>query len=302
MSPSAAPEAVAITHPDRVVFPAMHLTKADVADYYRAAARLMMPYIAGRPLTLVRCPQGRLRDCFYQKHANEGWPDLFRKVAVRESKGEVADYLYIDRPEGLLAGVQFGVLEFHVWGATVADIERPERVVFDLDPDPSVPFTEVRRTAFEMRDFLAELGLAAFPMLTGGKGVHVIAPLAPRLAWPQVKEFAHRVARTMAEHAPGRFVATMSKARRRGRIYIDYLRNERGATFVSPYSTRARSGAPVSTPLDWDELSPALRSDHYTISDLPTRLRRLQHDPWADFFAVRQSITAAMLRSLTTAS
>lgn len=284
-------ERVKLSNPDRLLFAGMDITKAGIADYYRAAARRMMPYLSGRPVSLVRCPQGSQRKCFYQKHANEGFPDLLREIPVEEADGEVKDYLYIDHPEGLIAGVQFGVLEFHVWGATVEDLERPERLVFDLDPDPAVSFSEVRKTAFEMRDFLKELGLQAFPMVTGGKGVHVISPLEPAAEWPAVKAFAKRVAETMAEHAPGRFVSVMSKARRRGRIFIDYLRNERGATAIAPYSTRAREGAPVAWPVSWEELR---RLKSAADVDVPKAMKLLERrsDPWKGYEAARRPAPA----------
>ncbi|MGE0213745.1 MAG: non-homologous end-joining DNA ligase [Parvibaculaceae bacterium] len=281
---------IRITHPDRVLFAAMKLTKADIADYYRAAASLMMPYLAERPVSLVRCPQGGLQKCFYQKHASNGFPKLLRKVKIKESDGDVAEYLFIDKPEGLVAGVQFGVLEFHVWGATVDDLERPERMVFDLDPDPAVSFAEVRKAAVELRDFLSEIGLVTFPMLTGGKGVHVIAPLKRQAKWPEVKAFARQLAETMAEHAPGRYVANMSKAKRKGRIFIDYLRNERGATAITPYSTRARDGAPVAWPLDWDGLKRVKGASDFDVPKALRAIRRGRKDPWPDYEKARRPL------------
>lgn len=283
-------EAVAITHPERILFAGMGLTKGDIAGYYRKIAPLMLTYTGRRPLSLVRCPQGRQRKCFYQKHASDGFPDLLRRVDIRESDGEVKDYLYVDAPEGFVAGVQFGVLEFHVWGSTVDDLERPERLVFDLDPDPEVEFAEVKRAAVEVRGFLEELGLETFPMLTGGKGVHVIAPLEPSAPWPDAKAFARQVAETLATHAPDRYVASMSKAKRRGRIFIDYLRNERGATAIAPWSTRAREGAPVAWPLAWKELSRVKKASQFDVPKALAAIRRGRKDPWPGYEGARRPL------------
>lgn len=281
---------ITITHPERVLFKAMKLTKGDIADYYRVVAPLMMPYLVERPVSLVRCPQGRQQKCFYQKHASGGFPELLRKVMITEADGDRAEYLYIDEPEGLMAGVQFGALEFHVWGATIDDLDRPERLVFDLDPDPSVPFAEVKKAAVELRDFLSELGLETFPMLTGGKGVHVIVPLKRKAEWPAAKAFARRLAETMAEHAPDRYVANMSKAKRKGRIFIDYLRNERGATAIAPLSTRARDGAPVAWPLGWDELKRVKAASEYDVPKALRTIRRGRKDPWAGYEKARKAL------------
>jgi bifunctional non-homologous end joining protein LigD len=285
-------ETVTLTNPDRVLYPGMGLTKADLADYYRAVGDLMMPHIAKRPVSLVRCPQGRQRKCFFQRHHVAGFPQHFKSVLVRESSDEPKGYLYIDEPEGLIAGVQFGVLEFHIWGSTVGDIERPDRLVFDLDPGPAVGFAEVRRAALELRDFLSELNLASFPMLTGGKGVHVISPLEPAAEWPAVKSFARSIAATMAQHAPDRFVDNMAKARRKGRIFLDYLRNDRTATAIAPYSTRAREGAPVAWPLSWDQLKRAKSGADYDVARTMRAVKRLKSPPWHGYEAARRPLPA----------
>lgn len=283
-------EAVALTNPDRVLYPAMGLTKADLAAYYRAVADLMMPYIVDRPISLVRCPQGRQRKCFFQRHRVEGFSDLFRTVKVKETVGGQKGYLYISQPEGLIAGVQFGVLEFHIWGSTVADTERPDRLVFDLDPDPAVGFPEVRKAAFEMRGFLAELGLESFPMITGGKGIHVVAALNPVADWPLVKRFARSVAETMAGHAPDRYVANMAKARRKGRIFIDYLRNDRTASAIAPYSTRAKEGAPVAWPVTWDQLKRVASAAAVDVPKAMQAVKRMKASPWQGYEESRRPV------------
>jgi bifunctional non-homologous end joining protein LigD len=284
---------VRVTHPDRVLYPDMDLTKRDLIDYYTAVAEPMLPHLVDRPVSLVRCPQGRKRKCFFQKHATDGMPEALAVAPIREASGRASDYLAIGGIEGVIAGVQIGTLEFHIWGSRRRAIEKPDRLVFDLDPDPSVDFAAVRRAAVEVRDFLAELGLETFPLLTGGKGVHVVAPLAAKREWPDVKRFARGVADALAERAPERYVATMSKAHRRGRIFIDYLRNERGATAIAPYSTRARPGAPVAAPVTWDELTRVERANAFSMGAM---LKRLKRDPWDGYDAVRQSLTDKQLK------
>ncbi len=281
---------IEISHAERVLFEAPKLTKGDIAAYYRAVAPLMLPYAGDRPVSLVRCPQGPQEKCFFQKHAGDGFPELLRRVDIKESDGEVEEYMYIDRPEGLVAGVQFGVLEFHVWGSTIRDLDRPERLVFDLDPDPSVTFVDVKKAAVEMRGFLEEIGLKTFPMLTGGKGIHVIAPLKPSAGWTEAKTFARQLAETLGSHAPDRYVANMSKAKRKGRIFIDYLRNERGSTAIAPWSTRARDGAPVAWPLTWDELKRVKTASAYNVPKALAALKRGRKDPWPDYEASRRKL------------
>jgi bifunctional non-homologous end joining protein LigD len=298
MNESVDVDGVRVTHPDRVLFPDMGLTKRDLIAYYEAVRETMMPHILDRPVSLVRCPQGRHRKCFFQRHAGEGMPEALPVTPIREQSGNVADYLYIDGPESLIAGVQIGTLEFHIWGVRRNAIETPDRLVFDLDPDLSVGFAAVRDAAVEVRDLLGELGLKTFPLLTGGKGIHVVAPLAPERDWPVVKRFARAVAAGLAERAPGRYVATASKARRRGRIFIDYLRNERGASAVAPYSTRARPGAPVAAPVSWAELRRIERADAISVAAMMRRLKRLKRDPWTGYDDVRQILTDDMTARL----
>jgi bifunctional non-homologous end joining protein LigD len=288
-------EGVRITHPDKVLYPEMGLTKRDLIAYYRAVERLILPHVAERLVSLVRCPQGGGHKCFFQKHATDGFPEAFKPHTVKEQKGGTAEYLYIDSLKGLIAGVQVGTLEFHVWGSEIADIEKPTRLVFDFDPDPSVDFAQVKKAAVELRDFLSELGLKTFPLITGGKGVHVIAPIVPRVEWPQAKAFCKAIASAMEQAAPDRYVTNMAKAKRKGRIFVDYLRNERGSTAISPYSTRAKAGATVAVPLSWDELARCKSADMFDVKKMTQRAKKLK-DPWPGFFKLRQTLTDAMLK------
>ncbi|MBC7987111.1 MAG: DNA ligase D [Sphingomonadaceae bacterium] len=253
-TPEAAPSSVKISNPDRVIFPDAKITKGDLAAYYEAVAGIMLPWTANRPISLVRCPQGRGKHCFFQKHDAGSFGEHVLHVDVREKDGSVEPYLYVDDADGLLTCVQMGTLEFHGWGSRTEDIEKPDRLVFDLDPDVGLDFEDVKKAARDIKTHLSDLGLVSFPMLTGGKGVHVIVPLTPSAEWPAVKDFARRFAEALAQAEPERFVATMSKAKRVGRIFIDWLRNQRGATAIMPFAVRAREGAPVAAPIAWSEL------------------------------------------------
>jgi bifunctional non-homologous end joining protein LigD len=286
---------VRLTHPDRVVFPAKGLTKLDLAHYYESVADLILPHLAGRPLTLVRCPAGQGGKCFYQKHVTEQFPDSVRRVEVEEG-GETVLYGVVDSLAGLIALVQMSVLELHVWGAHEDQIERPDYLVFDLDPDEGLPWERVVDAARGMRSVLADSDLRSFLKTTGGKGLHVVVPLERRHTWDEVKEFTHAVAEGVATARPDLYTANPLKARRKGRIYIDYLRNARGATSIAAYSCRARAGAGVSAPLDWGELATGVRADTWTVENFPERLRKLTADPWQEMGAVRQWLTAALKR------
>ncbi|KQN27825.1 DNA ligase D [Sphingomonas sp. Leaf38] len=252
---SAAPvTTVTVSSRDRLIFEDSDVSKGDLADYYAAVSGIMLPFAANRPISLVRCPQGRSRACFFQKHDAGSFSDAVHKVPIREKDGSTEDYLYVDDADGLVACVQMGTIEFHGWGSSNATLEKPDRLVFDLDPDEGLDFGDTKTAAEHLKTQLAELGLVSFPMLSGGKGVHVVVPLTPQAEWPAVKDFADRFARALAGAEPERFVATMAKAKRKGRIFIDWLRNQRGATAVMPYSARARAGAPVAAPVSWSEL------------------------------------------------
>lgn len=281
---------VRLTHPDRVLYPEQGVTKRRLVEHYERVGDRFLAHAASRPLTLLRCPRGTGEECFYQKHRMEGVPDVVGAVEVEES-GETRTYMYVDSVEGLIALVQMGTLEIHLWGARTDRLERPDRIVFDLDPGPEVRWSAVVDGARELRKRLDDLGLRSFPMTTGGKGLHVTVPIVRRNDWDEVKGFARAVAMEMADRSPDRYVAKASKAARRGRVYVDYLRNAAGATAVAPFSTRARAGAPVAVPLRWDELGPGIRSDRYDVDNVARRLAALEEDPWQDFFSLRQSIT-----------
>jgi bifunctional non-homologous end joining protein LigD len=251
----AAPETtIKVSSRDRLLFPESTVTKGDLADYYAQVAGIMLPWSARRPISLVRCPQGRGKKCFFQKHDAGSFGDHVHQVPVTEKDGSTENYLWVDDADGLVACVQMGTIEFHGWGSAVDHLEQPDRLVFDLDPDEGLDFEDTKKAAEHIKNQLAELGLTSFPMLSGGKGVHVVVPLTPRAEWPAVKSFADRFARALAQAEPDRFVATMSKAKRKGRIFIDWLRNQRGATAIMPYAARARAGAPVAAPVSWTEL------------------------------------------------
>ena len=284
---------VRLSNPDRVLYPEQGRTKADLARYYERMADRILPHLVGRPLSLVRCPRGHGQACFYQKHLTEGMPEPIRGVEVEEKEGS-ALYVAVDNVEGLVTLVQLGVLEIHPWGAREDRLDRPDRLVLDLDPGEGVPWKAVVEAAFEVRERLEDLGLVTFLRTTGGKGVHLVAPLVRRVGWEKVKGFARDVARDFARRHPERFVATSRKDERKGRIYIDYLRNDRGATAIATYSTRARAGAPVATPLRWEELPRLPGPAHYTTDNVPQRVARLGGDPWDGFDEVRQSITKGM--------
>ena len=278
--PASVPElpsnAVAISHRERVIFPDSGETKGDLADWYEAIAPLMLPFAAGRPTSLVRCPQGRARKCFFQKHDAGTFGPHVLQVPIAEKDGGTEDYIYVEDAQGLLACVQMGTIEFHGWAARADAVERPDRMIFDLDPDEGLDWADVMRAAHHLHDRLADIGLASFAMLSGGKGVHVIVPLTPGHTWDAHKDFARRFSEALSMAEPDRFVATMSKAKRKGRIFIDWLRNQRGATAVLPYSARAREGAPVAVPVSWRELDDFKSAHPFSIRDIDRVLRRAE--------------------------
>ncbi len=266
---------ITVTSRDRILFDESDVTKGDLADYYAAVSGIMLPFAGRRPISLVRCPQGRSRACFFQKHDAGSFGDAVHQVPIREKDGSTEDYLYVDDADGLVACVQMGTIEFHGWGSSVAALEKPDRLVFDLDPDEGLAFSDTKAAAEHLKTQLAELGLVSFPLLSGGKGVHVVVPLTPDAEWPAVKDFADRFARALAGAEPDRFVATMAKARRKGRIFIDWLRNQRGATAVMPYSARARAGAPVAAPVSWTELRDIDTAARWGVRDVDELIARV---------------------------
>lgn len=278
---------VTISHPERVVFAKARLTKGDVADYYRQMARWILPEVARRPLSLLRCPDGVDKPCFFQKHHGTGLGDAVQAIPLQQKSGR-EDYLYIEDAKGLLQLVQMNTLELHPWGASVDDPEHPDRLVFDLDPGEGVPWTAIKAAARDVRARLQEVGLESFVRLSGGKGVHVVVPLKPKADWAQAKDFCESFAQAMAEHAPERYVATMSKAKRNGVIFIDWLRNARGATSVCSWSLRARPSAGVAVPLRWEELGRISAADAFPLQKALQRAQRLKADPWEGINSLKQ--------------
>lgn len=273
-APTAPATSVKISSADRLIFPESSVTKGDLAEYYAAVAPIMLPWVARRPISLVRCPQGRARKCFFQKHDAGSFGAHVHQVPIKEQDGSTEDYLWVDDADGLVACVQMGTIEFHGWGSSVDHLEKPDRLIFDLDPDEGLDFEDTKKAAEHLKNQLAELGLTSFPLLSGGKGVHVVVPLTPQAEWPAVKSFADRFARALAQAEPDRFVATMSKAKRKGRIFIDWLRNQRGATAIMPYAARARAGAPVAAPVSWTELRRIETAAQWNVSAADELIKR----------------------------
>jgi bifunctional non-homologous end joining protein LigD len=291
--PTAEGFGIKISNPDRIIYPEDGLTKGELADYYAAVEPLIMIDAADRPMTLIRCPQGRARKCFFQKHDSGTFGPDVKHVPIKEKDGSVEDYLYFDDIKGLLACVQMGTVEFHGWGSKVDKVEYPDRLVFDLDPDVGLDFAKVKAAALRLKALLGDLGLKTFPLLSGGKGVHVVVPLDASRDWPTVKSFADRFSRAIAEAEPEMFTANIRKVERKGRIFLDWLRNQRGATAVMPFSARAREGAPVSAPIAWEELDRYKGGNHFTIRDADELLERAGSKMLAGWGKAKQALPDA---------
>jgi bifunctional non-homologous end joining protein LigD len=280
---------VSITHPDRVLWDEQGLTKQQLAEFYVETSDWLLPHLVDRPLTLIRCPSGAQKSCFVQRHSWAGLSDFIHREMVPDSKGE-QEVLAVRDIQGVVALVQAGVLEMHVWGATLADLERPDRLIFDFDPGEGVEWPLVIEGARAVRERLKAVGLESFVKTTGGKGLHVVVPLTPKASWKEASAFTREVAEAMAADEPERYTTTSVKSERAARIFIDYLRNNREATAVAAYSTRSRPGAPVSTPVAWEELSPRLKPNGFTVKNLAKRLGSLKKDPWAQMREVEQAL------------
>jgi bifunctional non-homologous end joining protein LigD len=282
-----------LTSPQRVVFAEDKITKQQVADYYQAMSPWILPEIVDRPLSIIRCPQGAGRPCFFQKHFTAGLEAVDR-VKLKEEGGNQADYLVVRDERGLMELVQFNALEFHPWGSTAENPEQANRVVFDLDPGEDVPWSEVVSAARKIRKLLEELDIVSYLRTSGGKGLHVVLPLNPGCDWDMVKPFAHSFAQTMSDMEPLKFVATATKRYRKGKIFLDYLRNGRGATAVASFSLRARAGAPVAMPIRWEELG-RIKSGHaFDIATAQARVKRLRKHPWDGIDKVKQDLDQVM--------
>ncbi|WIG55367.1 MAG: ATP-dependent DNA ligase clustered with Ku protein, LigD [Rhodanobacteraceae bacterium] len=279
-----------LTHPDRVLIEKPRVTKQGLAEFYASIADHLLPGVIGRPLSLVRCPDGAGGECFFQKHPMTGMPEAIGIGDARSAEGKKQEYVYVKDIEGVIGLVQMNVIEIHPWGSTIADLEHPDRIVFDLDPDTGVEWPRVRDAARTVRERLQAVGLESFLRTTGGKGVHVVVPLNPRPDWETAKAFAHALARTLEQESPKDFVSVATKNRRKGRIFVDYLRNARGSTAVASYCVRARPGAGVATPLRWEELARLKSGAQYTFDNIARRLKTMKQDPWQGFDEVRQAL------------
>jgi len=282
---------VALSNPDKLYFPEAQITKRDIAEYYEFVSQWLLPHIAKRPLSLVRCPDGWTGQCFYQKHADRAVNAAVARIEVPESDG-TATYMGAGTAKALASLVQWGVIELHPWGSRQPRLDRPDQLIFDFDPDEGQDWPSLKTAAALLRKLLQEIELTSFLKTTGGKGLHVVVPIKPTLSWGDAKGFARAVADFMVATFPDRFTATAAKAKRKDRIFVDYLRNAEGATAVAPYSVRARKNAPVATPIFWEELAKDVRFDHFNVRNIRARLAK-GRDPWADFASTKQSITQA---------
>ncbi len=285
---------IEITHPSKMLFPRIGLTKLALVEYYEAVGEWIVPHLKNRPLTLVRCPQGGEHKCFFQKHVNETIPEAIERIVAPEESGP-ATYMMANNVEAVIGLVQMGVLEIHTWSSSAGTLDYPDRMIFDLDPAEGLPWETVIEGAQLVHGLLDEIGLTNFLKTTGGKGLHIVVPLKPERPWGEVKAFSRSIAEHLAQTLPERFTANMSKAERGGKIFIDYLRNGQGATAVAAYSTRAKPTASVSAPIFWDELVPDLHADAFNVGNIRERLARLEADPWRDYFKLKQRISKSML-------
>ncbi len=287
---------IAISHASRIVFPDIGATKLDVARYYEAVGDVMFSQLRDRPLSLLRCPEGVAGTCFFQKHF--GWNELpsLARVSLQERKGKV-DYLIVRTARDLVELAQHGIVELHPWGCRADDLDRPDRLIFDLDPDPSVGWDRVVDTALALKQNLEALGLISFAKTTGGKGLHLVVPLQRKATWTELKEFARAFAEAVVDAAPSMFTANPLKRLREGKIFVDYLRNDKGSTAVAPYALRARAGAPVAFPVPWSEVTRKLDPGRFTIATVPALISK-REDPWREMATVRQQITERARRAV----
>jgi bifunctional non-homologous end joining protein LigD len=286
-----------LTHPEKILDEESHLTKQQLAEYYLAVADHLLPHIAERPLSIVRCPEGSGKPCFFQKHVGQGVSKGIDSVTVPDKRGNGSEeYITVSSEEGLVGLAQMGVLEIHPWGSKNDALETPDRIIFDLDPDAAIEWKILVESAIEVRDVLKELGLQSFVKSTGGKGLHVVAPIQAKHEWPAVKEFTHNVVKALAGARPDRYLTKMTKSARKGRIFLDYLRNDRGSTAVAPYSPRARKGVRVAVPMGWEELRKG-NPVEFSVSNFDDWKKRLQRDPWEELLHVKQALAEKAMRA-----
>ena len=293
--PASTVAGVRISHPDRLIYTDLGISKIQLARYYEDIADWIVPHVSGRPLTLVHCPDGLAAPCMYLKHAKAWGPSALRRVKIQE-KTKVGEYLVADSIEGVVSLAQMGIVEIHTWNSTAGDIERPNRIVWDLDPGPSVTWRQVRAAAGLVRDLLKTLGLRSWVKTTGGRGLHVVVPLTPAREVAECLEFSRAVSETLVRTDPRLYTTKFAKLGRERKILIDYLRNNRTNTSIAAFSPRARPGAPVSMPIDWDDLG--LLPERWTLTSVPKRLKRVRVDPWATYWNVGQEISDASFRAI----
>ena len=286
-----------LSHPDRLIYADPPISKRDLAAYYESIGKWVVPHVQGRPLTLVHCPRGVEAGCAFMRHSKVWGPETLRRVRIQE-KTKVGEYLVADDLPGIIGLVQMGVVEIHTWNSRADDPERPNRLVIDLDPGETVSWRRVVRAARTVREALAALDLEAWVKTTGGRGLHVVVPLVPRADWTECLAFTRALAERLAAASPSEFTTAFAKTGRADRILIDYLRNNRTNTSIAAFSSRARPGAPVSIPITWDELRPALRPHACTVGSVPSRLRRLRADPWKGYWSSRQRLTPQRVRAM----
>jgi bifunctional non-homologous end joining protein LigD len=288
---------VTLSHPDRLVYADPPITKRDLAAYYESIGEWVVPHVKGRPLTLVHCPRGVEAGCAFMRHSKVWGPETLRRVRIQE-KTKIGEYLVADDLAGIIGLVQMGVVEIHTWNSLVNDLERPNRLVIDLDPGEAVTWPQVVRAARTVRQALAALDLEAWVKTTGGRGLHVVVPLVPRADWTECLAFTRSLSEQLTAASRTEFTTAFARTGRADRILIDYLRNNRTNTSIAAFSSRARPGATVSAPISWEELRPALRPETFTVRSLPARLRRLRADPWKGYWSARQSLTPQRLRAV----
>ena len=286
---------IRISNPDRVVYPDLGLTKIDLVRYYDRVAEWMLPHVQNRPLTLVHCPEGLQAPCNYMRHRRVWGPNVLKRVTIKE-KTKVGEYLAVVNLEGIIALAQMGIIEVHTWNSTIDDVERPNRIVWDLDPGPEVKLRDVIAAATAVRDLLETLGLQSWVKTTGGQGIHVVAPLTPQRQWDECLAFAKAVAEALTRTDASRYTTAFAKAGREQKILIDYLRNNRTNTSVAAFSARARPAATVSMPLSWKQLTARLKPEAFTVTTVPKTLRT---DQWRDYWSCKQKISASAFKAIT---